>query len=98
MNGGDEAFWADFSPVSPEATSWTLLERVKRGDRESRDRLCRLYGRLVWKIYLGKVPIQDRMDLWQDVFQTVFQKIEDFHKTQIDGPAFLSWLHEIAYH
>jgi RNA polymerase sigma-70 factor (ECF subfamily) len=75
-----------------------LLERVQRGDRESRERLYRLYGRLVWKLYLAKVPVQDRMDLCQEVFQTVFQRIHEFQKTPHDGPAFRAWLHKIAYH
>jgi RNA polymerase sigma-70 factor (ECF subfamily) len=75
-----------------------LLECVQHGDPESRERLYRLYGRLVWKIYLAKVPEQDRMDLCQEVFRTVFQRIHEFQKTQNGGPAFRAWLHKIAYH
>jgi RNA polymerase sigma-70 factor (ECF subfamily) len=97
MNSGDDASWTGFGPVSPDATSWSLLERVKRGESDSRNRLCRLYGRLVWRIYLGKVPRQDRMDVWQEVFHTVFQKINEFQKTEIDGPAFRSWLSAISH-
>jgi RNA polymerase sigma-70 factor (ECF subfamily) len=75
-----------------------LLERAKQGDEMSRERLYRLYGRLVWKIYLAKVPPQDRMDLCQEVFQTVFQKLAGFRKNTMQGPGFRAWLRRISHH
>jgi RNA polymerase sigma-70 factor (ECF subfamily) len=92
----DEGSLAGFNLEIPGATSLSLLERAKRGDRASRERLCRLYGRLVWSVYLARVPEQDRMDLCQEVFRTVFQRIHEFRKARNDGPAFRAWLHQIA--
>jgi len=97
VNSGDEAFLAGFSAELPGSTSRALLERAQRGDRESRERIWRLYGRLVWKIYLAKVPKQDRMDLCQEVFRTVFERLNEFHKTENSGPTFRAWLRRIAY-
>jgi len=93
----DDGVLAGFGSEVPGATSCSLLERARSGDRESRERLWRLYGRLVWKIYLAKVPEQDRMDLCQEVFRTVFQRIKEFHKTENSGPTFRAWLRAIAY-
>jgi RNA polymerase sigma-70 factor (ECF subfamily) len=98
MKRGEDAFWTGFSPDAPGPTSLTLVERAQRGDEESRERLCRLYGRLVWTRYLGRVPVQDRLDVWQDVFRTVFQELASFHKGRFDGPAFRAWLYRIARH
>jgi RNA polymerase sigma-70 factor (ECF subfamily) len=96
MNAEDEASRAGFSPVDSQKTSWTLLERVQHGDSDSRDRLYRLYAALVRNVYLARVPDQDRSDVCQDVFGTVFQRIHEFHRARGDGPSFRPWLREIA--
>ncbi len=98
MNTEEEDSAAGFGPVNHENTSSTLLERVHQGDRESRDRLCRMYGPLIRNVYLARVPDQDRADVCQEVFRTVFQKIEGFHRTGGDGPSFRPWLRRIAHH
>jgi len=98
MSGADEASLAGYDSGVPGETPWSLVERAQRGDRESRERLCRLYGRLVWTIYLSKIPEQDRMDLCQEVFRTVFQRLGEFKKSPDDGPRFRAWLRKIAYH
>jgi RNA polymerase sigma-70 factor (ECF subfamily) len=95
----DEGLLAGFgSKTQPGATSRSLIEGAARGDRESLERVCRLYGRLVWKVYLASVPEQDRMDLCQEVLLTVSQRINEFHKPEHSGPAFRAWLKTIAYH
>src|SRR3954447_6088505 len=98
MDSHHHDFWDKFSPEAPELTSLTLIERAKGGHPPSRELLCRLYGRVVWTVYLGKVPEQDRMDLWQEVFKTVFQRIGTFQKSRMDGPVFRIWLRRIAFH
>ena len=80
---------------TPGPTSRTLLDRVKAGDERSRQRLSDLYRPLVYHRYLARVPRQDRHDLVQEVFATVFEKIGGFEK-QFDGPAFRGWLYRIA--
>jgi RNA polymerase sigma-70 factor (ECF subfamily) len=96
MNAEDEAFGVGFGPVDPEKTPWTLIERVQHGDRDSRDRLCRVYGPLIRNVYLARLPVQDRMDLCQEVFRTVFQRINEFRQAQSGGPSFRPWLRKIA--
>ena len=80
---------------TPGTTSWTLIEGVKAGDKESRKRFVFLYGPLVLDRYLTKVGPQDRMDVFQEVFMTVFAKIRDFEKRR-EGSSFRPWLHQIA--
>ena len=74
----------------------TARAGVPRRSPEPR-RLCRLYGRLVWKVYLSKVPQQDREDVFQEVFGTVVKRIHEFQKPEHNGPAFRAWLRLIAY-
>ena len=81
---------------TPGSTSGTLLDRVKAGDEESRERLVKLYQPLVYHRYLANVPQQDRPDIAQAVFVTVFAKIGGFEK-RFDGPAFRGWLYRIAF-
>ncbi len=99
MGKEDEGVLAGFgSTTQPGDTRRSLLEGARRGDREGLERLCRLYGRLIWKVYLADVPEQDREDVFQEVFRTVIGKIRGFHKADHDGPAFRAWLRRIAYH
>jgi RNA polymerase sigma factor (sigma-70 family) len=98
VDAENEYYLAAFSSrTEPGDTSRSLLELARRGDRESLNRLCRIYGRLVWKRYLAKVPKKHRNDLCQDVFQTVSLKISTFQKkAEHDGAAFRTWLSKIA--
>lgn len=84
-------------PVVDISTSPTLLNALRDGDELSRERLITLYWPLVYHRYLAKVPEEDRRDLAQRVFATVFEKIGVFVK-RFDGPAFRGWLYRIAYH
>jgi RNA polymerase sigma-70 factor (ECF subfamily) len=95
---GDDAFKAVLGEEMPGPTSVTLIQRAQQGDAVSRERLCRLYGRLVWRIYLARVPEQDRFDVWQEVFKTVFARLDEFEHAGHGGPAFRAWLHQIAYY
>ena len=98
VNAEKNGVLAGFGAITnPGASSRTLLERACRGDRQSLERLCRLYGRLVWKVYLSKVPQQDREDVFQEVFGTLVKRIHEFQKPEHNGPAFRAWLRLIAY-
>ena len=96
MKGSDNYFLEEPGTETPGSTSGTLLDRVKAGDEESRARLFNLYRPLVYHRYLAKVPKQERPDLVQAVFATVFAKIGKFEK-RFDGPAFRGWLHRISF-
>jgi len=97
VSAGDQRSGACPSRVVPERTSSTLLERAQAGDSESRALLWRIYSPLVRKKYLASVPDQDRDDLCQEVFLTLLQHIDGFHKSRADGPCFRPWLREIAF-
>lgn len=96
VDAGDEASAAGSRPVGSEKTSSTLLERAQAGEKESRELLCRIYGPLVRNKYLAVVPVQDRDDLCQEVFLTLFRRISEFHKIHNDRPCFRPWLRKIA--
>jgi RNA polymerase sigma-70 factor (ECF subfamily) len=81
----------------PGATPPALLDGLKAGDEASRARLVTLYLPLVFHRYLARVPPEERPDLAQQVFATVFRKIGGFEK-RFDGPAFRGWLYRISYH
>ncbi len=96
MNRSDNYFWEEPGTETPGSTSGTLLDRVKADDEESRARLFKLYQPLVYHRYLAKVPRQERPDLVQAVFATVFARIGKFEK-RFDGPAFRGWLYKISF-
>jgi RNA polymerase sigma-70 factor (ECF subfamily) len=97
VNTGFDGSGAGSSCAGTERTSSTLLERAQAGDQESCGLLWRIYGPLVRKKYLAIVPAQDRDDLCQEVFLTLFEHINEFHKTHHDGPCFRPWLKEITF-
>jgi RNA polymerase sigma-70 factor (ECF subfamily) len=85
-------------PVStePSSTSHSLLQRVRRLDPDAWERLCALYGPVVYG-WCRRAGLQesDAADAMQDVFRSVFRGIGDFQK---DGPSgsFRGWLWTIT--
>jgi RNA polymerase sigma-70 factor (ECF subfamily) len=81
---------------SSNATSRSLLERVKADDAAAWERLVTLYGPLVfhwcrrWK--LGE---PDVADILQEVFQAVFLHVADFRKER-QADSFRGWLKRIT--
>ncbi|MES2788224.1 MAG: sigma-70 family RNA polymerase sigma factor [Planctomycetota bacterium] len=87
------------SPTGPseaDATSLSLLFRLKANDATAWDRLVVLYAPLIhyWcrKLYL---PDQDTADVFQEVFQAVAAKITTFRKER-PGDTFRGWLRTIT--
>ncbi|MDB5340456.1 MAG: rpoE 2 [Planctomycetaceae bacterium] len=87
------------SPAGPseaDATSLSLLVRLKANDATAWDRLVVLYAPLIYywcrKLYL---PEQDAADVFQEVFQAVSAKIHSFRKEQ-PGDTFRGWLRIIT--
>jgi RNA polymerase sigma-70 factor (ECF subfamily) len=80
----------------PNSTSTSLIEQVKQGDRGKCEQLMRVYRPVVLWWCRSKVPRhEDREDLVQEVFSTVFQKIGEFTKQPHRG-AFRAWLKQIT--
>lgn len=81
---------------SEASTSRSLLARVRRRENAAWERFADLYSPLVygWARRAGVQPA-DAADVVQDVFRTVFTKIDDFQK---DGQAsrFRGWLWAIT--
>lgn len=84
-------------PADADATSLSLLFRLKANDAAAWDRLVVLYAPLVyyWCRKLA-LPDQDAADVFQDVFQSVAAKIAGFRKEQ-PGDTFRGWLRIITH-
>lgn len=88
------------SPAGPsesDATSLSLLYRLKANEAAAWDRLVLLYAPLVyhWCRRLD-LPDQDAADVFQDVFQSLAAKIATFRKEQ-PGDTFRGWLRMITH-
>lgn len=81
-----------------DATSLSLLYRLKANEAAAWDRLVLLYAPLVyhWCRRL-ELPDQDAADVFQDVFQSLAAKIATFRKEQ-PGDTFRGWLRTITHH
>lgn len=84
-------------PSGSDATSLSLLFRLKANDAAAWDRLVLLYAPLVyhWCRKLG-LPDQDAADVFQDVFQSLAAKISTFRKEQASD-TFRGWLRTITH-
>jgi RNA polymerase sigma-70 factor (ECF subfamily) len=73
-----------------------LLKRVRAQDRAAWERLVSLYGPLVyhWCRQDG-LQSQDAEDVGQEVFATVFRKVQDFRRERKED-TFRGWLRVIA--
>lgn len=84
-------------PTESDATSLSLLYRLKANEAAAWDRLVLLYAPLVyhWCRKL-QLPDQDAADIFQDVFQSLAAKITTFRKEQ-PGDTFRGWLRTITH-
>lgn len=84
-------------PPEDDATSLSLLVRLKANDAAAWERLVLLYAPLVyyWCRKLD-LPDQDAADVFQDVFQSVAAKIGNFRKER-PGDTFRGWLRIITH-
>lgn len=79
--------------VFPSDETERLVERVKTGDREAFMTLIRLYQKKVFVIaYAFFRDKQDALDLVQETFLRLYEKIGTFHP----GRNFEAWLLQIA--
>jgi RNA polymerase sigma-70 factor (ECF subfamily) len=77
--------------LEPSASA-SLVEAVRRGDREAFGPLYKLYSPLVHGVLLARVPAGEVDDLVQDVFLTAYRKLESLR----DANAFGGWIAMIA--
>jgi RNA polymerase sigma-70 factor (ECF subfamily) len=84
-------------PSEADATSLSLLLRLKAKDAAAWDRLITLYAPLVyyWCRRLD-LPDQDAADVLQDVFHAVAAHIATFRK-ELPGDTFRGWLRIITH-
>ncbi len=83
------------------STSQTFLDRIRLGSEEDQRLLVALYWPLVLDRYINKevVPnIEDRNDITNRVFMTVFRKIESDGFLRQGRGAFRGWLKTITRH
>jgi RNA polymerase sigma-70 factor, ECF subfamily len=81
---------------STDATSLSLLQRVRDQDRTAWERFVHLYEPVVrrWCERAGLQP-SDAADLTQDLFHTVFTRLDTFRHDQ-PGASFRGWLWTIT--
>jgi RNA polymerase sigma-70 factor (ECF subfamily) len=81
------------------STSASLIERVRRLDADAWQRLCALYGPVVYG-WCRRSGLQDSdaADAVQEIFRSVFRGIADFRGRQQDGRggSFRGWLWTIT--
>ena len=83
---------SDISQTSGSTSSSSLLLRVVTQDPEAWQRLARLYGPVVYRwARQGGLQSNDAADVVQEVFQTVAQRIDQYHGDGT-GDAFRGWL------
>jgi RNA polymerase sigma-70 factor (ECF subfamily) len=83
-------------PQSSNATSRSLLERVKADEAAAWERLVTLYAPLVFH-WCGRWNLgePDAADILQEVFQAVFVHVADFRKER-PADSFRGWLRRIT--
>jgi RNA polymerase sigma-70 factor (ECF subfamily) len=97
MNGSNDSILGGEEPHPSNATSPTLLERIKADDAAAWDRLVGLYAPLVYRwCRRWDLPEQEIADVFQDVFQAVSTHIASFRKEK-QGDTFRGWLRTIAH-
>lgn len=74
--------------MSVVSSDTSLVEAVRRGDREAFGQLYKNYAPMVHGILLTRVPYNEVQDLMQDVFLLALKKLD----TLRDGGAFGGWL------
>jgi RNA polymerase sigma-70 factor (ECF subfamily) len=80
----------------PASTSASLLERARARDEAAWERIVDLYAPLVYRWCRRRgLDESDTLDVGQEVFQSVYAKLETFRRT---GPeqSFRAWLKAIA--
>lgn len=78
------------------ATSLSLLARVRANDAEAWDRLIALYAPFVHRTCRqARLGSEDAADVFQEVFQAAFSRIESFEKHAAGG-TFRGWLRAIT--
>ena len=83
-------------PHSSNATSRSLLERVKADEAAAWERLVTLYAPLVFHwCRRWNVDESDLADILQEVFKSVFMHVADFRKER-QGDSFRGWLRRIT--
>jgi RNA polymerase sigma-70 factor (ECF subfamily) len=81
---------------SSDATSSTLLVRIKAKDQQAWERFVELYGPLVY-CWCRRFGLQeaDAEDVSQDVFRTVAESIAGYHHEE-KGDSFRGWLRTVT--
>ncbi|MGL6226606.1 MAG: RNA polymerase sigma factor [Thermoguttaceae bacterium] len=97
MSANDSSFKRE-TIASSYSTSSTLIGRLKEQDHAAWERLRHLFGLLVltWCRQVPLLQRVDRQDIFQDVFLTAFQKIDQFQKEKGSHQSFRGWLKSIT--
>ncbi len=78
-------------------TSLSLLERARSGDETAWELISTIYAPMVYR-WVSRYSLQstDTTDILQNIFQTVYRKLDDFQHDQRCG-SFRSWLKTITH-
>jgi RNA polymerase sigma-70 factor (ECF subfamily) len=81
-----------------QTTSRSLIDRVRAMEPQAWQRLCAIYGPLVYRWgRLAGLQDVDAADIGQEVFRTVAARIGDYRNRQPSG-TFRAWLRAITRH
>lgn len=82
--------------VDPGSTSVSLISRAKIRDAEAWERLCRIYGPLIYRwIRNARMSDADAAEIGQEALLAVSRRIDGFDPTSEKG-AFRGWLRGIV--
>jgi RNA polymerase sigma-70 factor (ECF subfamily) len=97
MPHSDRFFDRTFN-VTSYSTSTTFIVRLHSREHQAWERLKQIFGLLVlsWCRPYPSLQQSDRQDIFQDVFLTAYQKIEQFHKEEGQNQSFRGWLKSIT--
>jgi RNA polymerase sigma-70 factor (ECF subfamily) len=74
-----------------------IIDRVKKGDKEAFNMLIRIYQQKIFKLaYCYLQNREDAMEIVQETFLRVYQKIKQFKKgSNFSNTEYLSWNSEV---
>ena len=75
-----------------EITPALLVERIRSGDQESFDKLYKRFVPMVHGIVLARVPRREAEDIVQEIFITVFRRLDSLNEPDAIG----GWIASIA--
>ncbi|MBC8869299.1 MAG: sigma-70 family RNA polymerase sigma factor [Planctomycetes bacterium] len=93
-----EPLQSDAGPSEQKSISTTMLARLRAGDSDAWNSLAALFSPVVYQwCRQARLKPHDTLDIVQEVFRSVFGKVDDFRREKPDD-TFRGWLWTITRH